>query len=87
LIALLGIYTVHASSSADSVDYHKFELDSSVRDIMWCGNKNEAILVLSEKGSVYRSRDRGTTWKKLQNVFKKTAESVADDGQQVTYSY
>ena len=45
---------------------------------MWCGKSNEAILVLTERGSVYKSRDRGATWKKLANVFKKTAEGVAD---------
>lgn len=33
---------------------------------MWCGSNNEAILVLSDKGTVYRSRDRGVSWKKLQ---------------------
>ena len=83
LIALLGVSLVHAGSSADSVDYHKFELDGSVSDIMWCGKSNEAILVLTEKGSVYRSRDRGSSWKILQKVFQKTAETVADEGQHV----
>jgi len=32
---------------------------------MWCGNSDEVILVLTEKGAIYRSRDRGYTWKKL----------------------
>jgi hypothetical protein len=68
-------------ASGDSVDKHRFEMDSQVRDIMWCGNTNEAILLLSEKGTIYRSRDRGSSWRKLGNILKKTGESVADEGQ------
>lgn len=34
---------------------------------MWCGQNNEAILVLTEGGVLQRSRDRGLTWKKMQS--------------------
>ena len=74
---------MNAASSADSVDYHKFEMDGEVRDILWCGATNEAILILTEKGSVYKSRDRGNSWKKLQYLLNKAGTSVADAGQQV----
>jgi hypothetical protein len=59
-------------------------MDSLVRDIMWCGSNNDVILVLSEKGSVYRSRDRGYSWKKLQGLIGKVGQSVADQGQEVS---
>ena len=77
--ALLAL-TVSAASSADSVDYHRVEMDGEVRDIMWCGSTNEAILILTEKGSVYRSRDRGSTWRKLEYLLKKTGEKELDSG-------
>ena len=46
---------------------------------MWCGSSNEAILVLSEKGSIYRSRDKGISWKKLQTMLNKSGQQVADE--------
>ena len=49
----------------DSVDFQTFELDGEVRNILWCGNNDEIILLLSSDGSIYRSRDRGASWKRL----------------------
>lgn len=43
-------------------------MDGLVRDLMWCGSDDEIILVLTDKGSVYRSRDNGYTWKRLQGI-------------------
>jgi photosystem II stability/assembly factor-like uncharacterized protein len=51
--------------NSDKVSFQVFEIDSSLVDIMWCGNTNEVILVQSESGTIYRSRDRGESWKKL----------------------
>lgn len=58
-------------------------MDGLVRDIMWCGSNDDVILVLTERGTVYRSRDRGYSWKKLQGVIGKVGQSVADQGQEV----
>ena len=60
-------------------------MDGLVRDIMWCGSNNDVILVLTEKGTVYRSRDRGYSWKKLQGLIGKVAQGVADQGQEVSF--
>jgi len=38
--------------------------------------------VQSEAGTVYRSRDRGDSWKKLHSIMHQTGLSVIDDGQQ-----
>ena len=46
-------------ANTNKVDAQVYDLDASVKDIMWCGANNEVILVLSNKGSVYRSRDKG----------------------------
>ena len=65
LLSLLLMPSLIHSANTDLVDFNKFDLDSGVKDIMWCGSSNEMILVLSEKGNIYRSRDRGATWKKI----------------------
>ena len=68
--------------NVDKVVFEMFEIDSPLIDIMWCGNTNEVILVQTEKGTVYRSRDRGDSWKKLHSIMQKTGESVIVDGTQ-----
>lgn len=84
--ALLSLLlTGSAAANTDQVDFNKYELDSEVSDMMWCGKDNEATLVLTDKGSIYRSRDRGFTWKKLQSVMAKAGSDVADQEQEVCY--
>jgi photosystem II stability/assembly factor-like uncharacterized protein len=46
--------------------------------MMWCGTSNEVILVLTDQGTVYRSRDRGGSWKRLQQVMSQVGGQVAD---------
>lgn len=63
--ALLLLAALTSAANTDQIDYNKYELDSMVNDMMWCGAQNEAILVLTQLGTVYRSRDKGSSWKKL----------------------
>ena len=60
--------TVQAGVNSDKVSFQVFELDSPLVDINWCGTTNEVILVQSSKGIIYRSRDRGDSWKKLHSI-------------------
>jgi len=62
-----AINVVNAVNS-DKVSFQIFEIDGPLLDIMWCGNTREVILVQSEKGTIYRSRDRGESWKKLHSI-------------------
>ena len=78
LVCLLGNFGLVESVNVDKVSFEMFEIDSPLLDIMWCGNTNEVILVQTEKGTVYRSRDRGDSWKKLHSIMQKTGESVID---------
>lgn len=73
----------HAANT-DMIDYNKYEIDANVNDMMWCGNQNEVILVLTQRGTVYRSRDRGSSWKKLQSVMAQAGSQVADPEQEVS---
>jgi len=54
--------------NSDQIQFQAFEIDSPLIDIMWCGGTNEVILVQSEAGTIYRSRDRGENWKKLHQL-------------------
>lgn len=79
IVALLCMAAgVAGGPNTDQIDYNKYEMDAQVSDMMWCGGQNEVILVLTGKGTVYRSRDRGSSWKKLQSVMKQVAGEVAD---------
>jgi len=68
---------------ASNVDFQTFDLDGQVHDLMWCGYNNEVVLMHTSEGSIYRSRDRGLTWKRLKALMQKSAYSVADEDQEV----
>lgn len=73
--------------NSDKVSFQMFEIDSPLQDIMWCGSTNEVLLVQSEAGTIYRSRDRGDSWKKLHSIMHQTGLSVMDDGQTVSIKH
>ena len=72
LVSLALLSSLTGAANTNQIDYNKYEMDSEVKDILWCGTSNEAIIVLTDKGSVYRSRDKGTSWKKLQSILNKS---------------
>ena len=74
-----------SAANTDMVDSSLSQFESLVKDILWCGRSNEAIIVLTDNGVLYRSRDRGLQWKKLQSFLGQTAQSVLDMGQEVSY--
>lgn len=82
-VAAMLLTTLTTAANTDQIDYNKYELDAPVHDMMWCGENNDVILVLTQAGSVYRSRDRGVAWKKLQSVMLKSANDVLDQDQEV----
>lgn len=76
-----NVVNVVNAVNSDKVSFQIFEIDSPLLDIMWCGPTNEVILVQSEAGTIYRSRDRGDSWKKLHSIMHQTGLSVIDEGQ------
>jgi photosystem II stability/assembly factor-like uncharacterized protein len=76
---------VMGAPNTNMIDYNKYEMDAPISDMMWCGTSNEVILVLTSAGTVYRSRDRGQGWKKLQGVMAQAGNEVKDDDQMVSY--
>ena len=66
------------------VDFQTFDLDGQVHDLMWCGFNDETILMHTTDGTIYRSRDRGLSWKRLRNLLQKQGVQVADEQQEVS---
>lgn len=60
------------SLTRSSVEYKQYDLDSSPRDLIWCGQAKDTVIVLTELNSVYKSDDKGFQWKKLNDIFTNT---------------
>ena len=67
-----------------AVDFQTFDLDGQVHDLMWCGYNDEVILMHTNDGTIYRSRDRGMSWKRLQSLLAKQGLQIVDDDQDVS---
>merc|ERR1711988_1276637 len=67
-------------ANTDKVSFNIFEIDNKLIDILWCGNTNEVILVQTDSGTIYRSRDKGDSWKKLRSMMKQSGAGVLDEG-------
>jgi len=86
LLALTNFVTTRYEDVALNIDFQTFELDGHVHDILWCGSTDETILVQTDDGTVYRSRDRGANWKRLKSLMQKQGQAVADVDQDVSFS-
>lgn len=57
------------------IDVNLSYIDSNLLDIVWCGEETVfyftyiQVLVLSSKGSIYRSTDKGNEWTKMSEIF------------------
>jgi hypothetical protein len=71
LLALASFVTPRYEDIALNIDFQTFELDGHVHDILWCGSTDETILVQTDDGTIYRSRDRGANWKRLKSLMQK----------------
>ncbi len=69
---------------ASQVDFQTFDIDGQVHDLMWCGYQDEIVLLHTTDGTIYRSRDRGLSWKRLRNLLHKQGIQVADEDQEVS---
>jgi hypothetical protein len=83
LLILIAIPTSHSGT----IDLQHFDLDSKPIDLLWCGASRDTVLVITELNSLYRSDDKGFSWKKLNDVMTKTgtAELDQNDNEVLTY--
>ena len=45
LLAIQSVQAYQGNAAADRIDFETFELAGDVKDILWCGSRNEAMLV------------------------------------------
>ncbi len=57
--------TVSSKTKPNMVLSH---MDSSIKELRWCGKSSLVLLALTDKASVYTSRDKGFTWKKINDL-------------------
>eukprot|EP01017_Pseudomicrothorax_dubius_P026778 TRINITY_DN3020_c0_g1_i1.p1 TRINITY_DN3020_c0_g1~~TRINITY_DN3020_c0_g1_i1.p1 ORF type:complete len:636 (-),score=85.45 TRINITY_DN3020_c0_g1_i1:109-2016(-) len=70
---LLIVYLLLATVRADDVSSYYHEVDSPISDVVWCGETgpSQPILILTEMGSVYQSKDSGQSWRDLGEVLSR----------------
>jgi len=73
--------------SAGTVEFKQYDIDANPKDLVWCGPSRDSVLVLTELNSLYRSDDKGFTWKKLNDVILNTGRLELDDNEnEVNYN-
>ena len=69
------------AANQNKVSYQAFEIDSPLVDILWCGKGNDVIFVQTQFGTIYKSKDKGDSWKKLHSLMHQVALGIAADSQ------
>lgn len=73
-------------SESGLVDVQNSFTDSTLVDIVWCGEKKNVIFYLTEKNSLYRSADDGFTGSKISDHLRKIGkEEISGDESEVNY--
>jgi hypothetical protein len=62
-----------------TIDMQHFDLDSKPIDLLWCGAARDTVLVLTESNSLYRSDDKGFSWKKLNDLMLNTGKTELEE--------
>ena len=81
LFTTLSLLLITLTLQLGNIDYIKYDLDSSPKDLVWCGPSAEYAIVLTEQNSVYRSDDKGMHWKKLNDIFTNTGKDELDENE------
>lgn len=80
-LAIFIFFTLIANSVEGNVDYKSFDLDSSPKDLVWCGSTRDTVFVLTEKNSLYRSDDKGFSFKNMNDVMTNTGKDQLESNE------
>ena len=78
---LLLIFFSFIKTQTGNIDYNKYTFDSSPNDLVWCGQNNEYVFVITNKNTVYKSSDKGMNWIKLSETFSNLAKDELSNNQ------
>ena len=65
--------------SAGTVEHRQYDLDAPPKDLVWCGVNRDTVLLLTEVNSLYKSEDKGFSWKKLNDIFTNTGKDQLEE--------
>jgi hypothetical protein len=58
-----------------TIDFKQYDIDAQPIDLHWCGPSRDTVFVVTELNSLYRSDDRGFSWKKLNDILTNTGKN------------
>jgi hypothetical protein len=84
IIALLLLtYTI----SSGTIEHKQYDLDAPPKELIWCGPNRESVLLLTEADSLYKSEDKGFTWKKLNDILTTTGKEQLEENENEVKKY
>eukprot|EP01022_Parablepharisma_sp_SALTPOND_P013690 TRINITY_DN183_c0_g1_i3.p1 TRINITY_DN183_c0_g1~~TRINITY_DN183_c0_g1_i3.p1 ORF type:complete len:882 (+),score=44.54 TRINITY_DN183_c0_g1_i3:646-3291(+) len=82
LWTLLCFWHVSCAGGEDIVKSYS-KLNGLIQETVWCGEDNRVVLLRTLKNTVYRSEDRGETFRKITKHMVKSAEKVVVDSDEI----
>lgn len=82
LVAVLAGLLVCAVDTS-KLAHSRTNLDGLMQEYVWCGDENEVVLIRTESNSVYRSDDRGVTFKRITKHMQKVAEEIVEESGEI----
>ncbi|MCQ2817742.1 MAG: hypothetical protein MJ252_10800 [archaeon] len=81
-IKIFFFFSLFSFIISKEVSHKLFQMDSVPDNIIWCGPSKRDIFVLTQTNSVYKSSDKGFSWKNLTPTFmeKATQELGKEEG-------
>lgn len=61
------------------VNFKFTDIDSPAMELVWCGSSKDTLLILSEKSSLYRSDDKGFSFRKLNDILTHTGKEELEE--------
>ncbi len=75
------------SQAAGEIEHRRYDLDSAPKDLVWCGPNRETVLLLTELDSLYKSEDKGFTWKKMNDILTNTGKEQLEENENEVNKY
>lgn len=67
--------------TAGEVEHRRYDLDSVPKDMIWCGPSRETVLIITELDSLYKSEDKGFTWKKMNDILTNSGKEQLEENE------
>jgi hypothetical protein len=78
-ISIIIILLISGCVISGTIDFKQYDIDAQPVDLVWCGTNRDTVFIVSELNSLYRSDDRGFSWKKLNDILTNTGKNELDE--------